>query len=227
MAFNRDNHYVPCLYLKRFSSSPGYIQTYRILVADSRVPVWKPIPIKGIAYRAHLYTRIASGVESDEIEKWLNEEFEAPADEVIGKATTGARLTRDDWRSLVRFLAAQDVRTPARLIETLRRFDNALPGILQDTLEKTVRQLEAAKKSGTRIGPVKATDSDYIPVRLTREIEPGQKFGQLKSEVVAGRGLWLYTIRYILKNTAEILHKQRWSILSPPMVYVGLRAMIR
>jgi hypothetical protein len=64
MAFQRDNHYVPCLYLKRFAASPGRVLTYRILVAHSRVPLWKSAAIKGIAYHAHLYTRIAAGTET-------------------------------------------------------------------------------------------------------------------------------------------------------------------
>src|SRR5881398_181795 len=35
MAFQRDNHYVSCLYLKRFAASPGRVWTYRTLVAHS------------------------------------------------------------------------------------------------------------------------------------------------------------------------------------------------
>lgn len=41
MAFRQDNHYVARLYLKRFSSEPGHVFTYRILVADRRVPLWE------------------------------------------------------------------------------------------------------------------------------------------------------------------------------------------
>jgi hypothetical protein len=70
-----------------------------------------------VAYYSHLYTRIAAGEESDEVEKWLDREFEGPAEESLHKATSEARLTPDDWRRLVCFLAAQDVRTPARFAE--------------------------------------------------------------------------------------------------------------
>ncbi len=64
MAFHHDNHYVPCLYLKRFESSPGRVSTYRILVPHSRVPLWKEAAIKGVAYHTHLYTRIVSGISN-------------------------------------------------------------------------------------------------------------------------------------------------------------------
>jgi Protein of unknown function (DUF4238) len=93
MAFQRDNHYVARLYLKRFAVSPGAVWTYRILVAHSRVPVWKEKAIKGVAYQRHLYTRMALGVESDEIQKWLNAEFETPAEDALRKATADMRLS--------------------------------------------------------------------------------------------------------------------------------------
>src|SRR5271168_1916025 len=115
MASQSENHYVPCLYLKRFGSSSGRVLTYRLLVDHSRVPLWKETSVRGIAYHAHLYTRIVSGTQTDEVEKWLNAEFETPAEEALKRATGGSRLSPTDWHNLVRFLAAQDVRTPARL----------------------------------------------------------------------------------------------------------------
>lgn len=216
MAFHRDNHYVPRLYLKRFAASPGRVLTYRILVAHSRVPLWQPSSIKGIAYHAHLYTRIASGVQTDEVEKWLNDEFETPAEEALMKATADMRLTQADWNNLVRFAAAQDVRTPARLAENLQRWHETLPTILEDTLHEAVRKLESARKSGEVITTTGVPNSEYIPFRLRKEIEPGQKFGKIKSEVVVGRGLWLYSIRHLLTQTEKVLHNNRWTILSPP-----------
>ena len=52
--------------------------------------------------------------------------------------------------------------------------------------------------------------------RLTTEIEPGQTIGKLKGETIAGRALWLFGIRHLLTQTANILHKHRWTILAPP-----------
>lgn len=148
MPFHRDNHYVARLYLKRFAATPGRVFTYRVLVSHSHVPLWKLNSIRGVAYHAHLYTRIASGVQTDEIEKWLDREFEAPAEEALRKATADMRLTRTDWHNLVRFLAAQDVRTPARLADNLQRWHETLPGILEDTLQNSIPKLELAKRSG-------------------------------------------------------------------------------
>jgi hypothetical protein len=216
MPLNSDNHYVPQLYLKRFTTSPGRILTYSILVAHSNVPEWRLKSIKGIAYRSHLYTRLLAGVETDEVEKWLNDEFETPAEEAIRKATSGMRLTQVDWRNLIRYLAAQDVRTPARLIENLQMWQKTLPGVIKDTLKESIRTLELAKKTGEVTQQTKTPHSEYIPMRVTSQIEPGQEFGQLKSEVIAGRGLWLFSIRHSLANTINALLNNRWSILTPP-----------
>ena len=44
------------------------------------------------------------------------------------------------------FLAAQDARTPARLLEDLRRWVSILPGLIEGT-EESVRKLELARES--------------------------------------------------------------------------------
>ena len=81
--FRRDNHFVPCVYLKHFCGPDGRISTYPLLVAHERVPLWKQRWPKSIGWRQHLYTRQVAGGESDEIETWLAAEFEAPAEEAI------------------------------------------------------------------------------------------------------------------------------------------------
>ncbi len=216
MPFHRENHYVPRLYLKRFARRDGRIATYRILVADHRVPEWKMSSTKGVAYHSHLYTRIAGGFETDEVELWLKREFEDPAEEAIKRATAGIRLAPTDWRNLVRFLAAQDVRTPVRLAENLKHGRENMPTILQDSLEKLVREYELAKRSGKPMMAPKAPYSEYIPLRVTSELEPGQAFGKVKAEVIAGRGFWLFSIRHLLTKTASVLHEHKWSLLKPP-----------
>lgn len=215
MALQRDNHYVPCLYLKRFAASNGRVAAYRILVADRRVPEWKWCSIKGVAYHTHLYTRMASGLETDEVEKWLKREFEDPAEEAIGKATSDLRLTPTDWKNLVRFLAAQDVRTPARLLEVLHRARRDMPLMLQQTLEDSVRKIEIAKQNGEPVASPNQSNSEYIPFRVIPEIDEGRNLGRIRAEVVVGRGLWLFTMRHLLCRL-DVLLSQAWSILTPP-----------
>jgi hypothetical protein len=216
MAFRRDNHYVPCLYLRRFASSNERVFTYRTLVSRPQVPLWKERSISGVGYHAHLYTRVAVGRETDEIEEWLGREFETPAADAIERATSGARLTSSDWRDLVRFVAAQDVRTPARLLENLQRWRADTPGLLTSTLQESVRKIEAAKKEGKPVALPEGNNSEYLPVHVTVEADPERRMAKLKGEIVVGRGLWLFSIRHLLTRTINVLHQHRWSILRPP-----------
>src|SRR5258708_37250081 len=101
MSFTAKSHYVTCSYLYRFSLD-GKVQVYRTLVRDERVKLWRVYSPAAIAYVRHLYTRVDTGVESDEVEKWFNREVEYPADRVIDSAVNGNRLTKSDWRVLVR-----------------------------------------------------------------------------------------------------------------------------
>jgi len=192
--FHRDNHFVPRLYLKSWESSTTQVWTYRVLVPHEKFPLWKPQSTKGIAYHAHLYTRIASGQESDEIERWLDKEFEAPAEEAIQKATSGSRMTAEDWTRLIRFVAAQDVRTPSRFLKHLKHWQESMPKLLEETLQETVRVLKAAKARGEKVtAPAMSVPyADHFPVRVTTEIEPDQDVGILKAETVIGRGTWLF-----------------------------------
>lgn len=214
--FHRDNHFVPRLYLKFWESSPKQVWTYQILVSNENVPHWKERFTRGVAYHAHLYTRIVAGEESDEIERWLDQEFETPAEEAIKKATSGARLTPDDWTNLVRFLAAQDVRTPSRLLENLQRWEETLPNLMESVLQKAVQKLKIAKETNQKIQATQSPMAEYFPLRVTTHIEEGQEEGHLRAETIAGRGTWLFSIRHLLINTAKVLHQHRWTILSPP-----------
>jgi hypothetical protein len=83
--FRSDNHYVPCVYLRHFATPSGTVFVYRTLVAHERVPLWREKSVKAVGYRAHLYTRIAAGRETDDVETWLDREFEAPAAEALQK----------------------------------------------------------------------------------------------------------------------------------------------
>jgi hypothetical protein len=91
--FHRDNHFVPCVYLKGWTGADGKVATYRILVPHTKFPVWRRYSPSALAYHSHLYTQNASGVEKDDFETWLDREFEKPAEEALKKARTGTRMS--------------------------------------------------------------------------------------------------------------------------------------
>ncbi|PSH02849.1 MAG: hypothetical protein CXZ00_15260 [Acidobacteria bacterium] len=214
MPFRRDNHYVPCLYLKRFAIN-GKLWTYPLFVAHKNVPFWRASSPSGIGYRTHLYSRMVAGVESDEFETWLNDEFEQPAEEAIRRATEDLPLTPRHWRALVRFFAAQDVRTPARLFERLQAWNKTVPAMLDEVLRQSVKKLEETRRSGVPLTHTKTPHSELLPIRVSTHIEPGAKFGTVRAETVVGRDYWLFGIKRYLTETLKVLLEHRWTILRP------------
>jgi hypothetical protein len=214
--FHRDNHYVPQAYLKNWGDASNRIWAYRLLVSHHNVPLWKHTSIKGIAYHAHLYTRVVADGMTDEVEHWLNSEFEEPATEAIQKVINDNQLTPKDWSSLIRFVAVQDVRTPARLVEMLQRWSRTLPELMDNTLRESVQKMEALKREGKPLDRGSYADAKYFPMKVTTELVPGKEHGILKAETVAGRGLFLFTLKHLLVNTVDALLAHKWTILRSP-----------
>jgi len=213
--FRKDNHYVSQAYLRRWESSPGKAFLYHILVSNENVPLWHEKSIKGIAYHQHLYTRHISGAQSDAIERWFSTEFESPAENSIERVINEDHLTPDDWHKLVQFLAMQDLRTPARLEEFLKRHpEESIQKTLGEILESLPEKLETMKQNGVVIPAVDRKNADF-PLKVTTEIKEEEEFGILKAETVVGRALWLRGIQHQLNNTARILHQHKWTIMRP------------
>jgi len=213
--FHRDNHYVSQGYLKRWESSHKKIWVYRTLVSHERVRSWDEHSLKGIAYYSHLYTQIISGEQTDQIERWLEKEFETPAEVSIIKAISDQRLNIDDWNSLVRFLAAQDVRTPARLIEHLQRANKDLPVIMKDILKNLESRIRNRTLQSEGESIEQHETKGLFPLGVSINSKEQEEFSEIRIETSPGRSTWLYSIRHLLKNTANILHQNKWTILLP------------
>ncbi|HEU4601380.1 MAG TPA: hypothetical protein VFS24_05405, partial [Steroidobacteraceae bacterium] len=89
----------------------------------------------------------------------------------------------------------------------------SFPGLLQSTLEESVRELAEAKRSGTMPVVKSHAHAEYFPARVTKEIQPGAETGVLKVETVLGRGLYLFALRRLLSETSQALQQHRWTIL--------------
>ncbi|HSW14612.1 MAG TPA: DUF4238 domain-containing protein [Solimonas sp.] len=155
-------------------------------------------------------------LESPEVERWLDAEFEHPAEQVIAKVARQERLTSDDWYRLVRFLAAQDVRTPTRLMEAIRRWQRELPGMLDGVMREAVAKLEAAHRDGRQLEIEPRNDNEGFGGKLTTSIAPGADTGTMRYEVVVGRNLWLSNFKHLLTRTVQRLHRHHWTILRAP-----------
>ncbi|OVE81902.1 hypothetical protein BVY04_02120 [bacterium M21] len=161
----KDNHYVPCVYLKGWLQDDRFFE-YKLLVSHDSVPRWKSVNPKGTAYREHLYTRFTGAEESDEFEHWLNHEFEAPAEKALRRAVSGKRLRSREWRKLIRFFAAQIVRTPAEYVRSQARWDEELHTWFEEFVEGIPERLENAKNHGDIGKPFPQDDSDSFECML-------------------------------------------------------------
>ena len=208
------NHYVPQLYLKQWAVDKT-ILTYRLLVSHERVPMWTRKPLSGIAYHLHLYTYVGAEGATDEFEQWLEREFETPAASPIQKAINRQQMSTGDWTALIRFAAAQDVRTPARLIDFLRRQGEGMQELMDRTVAESVAKLERGEVTLQSTQAHSALSSSQGPFKVvTTPRENGT--GQLEVRTVVGRRLWLSLFPHILTKTIAPLLKHQWTILRAP-----------
>ncbi len=210
----KDNHYVPQLYLKQWATK-GKIQTYRLLVPHANFPLWKEHSLRSIAFHQHLYTYLVGQEETDEFERWLGQEFEHPAEEAIRRAVNDERMTAGNWKALIRFTVAQDVRTPANLMDFLARQQDTLPALMNETLEHSVRDLEEAVRTGTRLPTPEPNSSGAFPVKVFTEKNPDGD-GTIRTEMVIGRKLWVWSLRHLLTETIKKVPETRWTIVRAP-----------
>lgn len=210
----KDNHYVPKVYLKQWAKS-GKISAYRLLVPSDNVPHWKAHSLKGVAYHQHLYTYLAGREETDEFERWLDTEFENPAEEAIHRIVKEEQMSSDHWERLVRFAVALDVRTPASLRRFLRVQHENLATTMTETLMKSVQKLEEAVRRSEQI-PIsqeKNDDRSMFKVIIGKSADGG---GQIRSETIVGRRLWIWQMKHILKTTIQEIPLKKWTILHAP-----------
>lgn len=208
------NHYVPEVYLKGWADAAGTIDCYSLLVPADKAPLWKRRPLAAVGYRNHLYTQVIAGQDADDIERWFDREFEAPAADALAAARAGKRPTRRQRRHLVRFLAAQDLRTPQRLVAALQRFEKDIPPILDQVLHGTLDKLRAAKAAGVKLkaNPTNERARAFpVKVSVLPSDRPGYKL--LKAEVTSGRQLWHWSLQHALTSTLNILHTHRWTVV--------------
>lgn len=210
----KDNHYVPKLYLKQWAHK-GHILTYRLLVPNEKYPLWKRQSLKGIAFHQHLYTYLAGQEETDEFERWLDSEFESPAEEAIRRIIQEDRMSPEHWRKLVRFAVALDVRTPARLKDFIRRQNETLQKLMEETMHRSINNLEEMIRRNDPLPTPSEEDDVPPPIKVSIE-KLADGSGHIKAETIIGRRLWIWQMRHLLTKTLRKLPIQKWTILHAP-----------
>lgn len=214
-SFKKDNHYVPQAYLRQWMID-GKVLAYRVIVPHEKSAIWKPLSTKSLAMLPHLYTYFSGAEDSDEIERWLDRDFEGPGLASIAKVVSESRLTREDWNNLFRFAVAQSVRTPAQMQSFIKRQNETLEALLSESIEWSMAQIEAASAVGAQPEPPPVVDPySKLPLKLQRVKNEDGEDG-IKAQVLNGRKFWIWQIEHVLKSTINRLPNHRWTILHAP-----------
>ena len=131
--------------LKQWAASAGKVWQYRLLVSSATVSVWELKPCKGVGFRNDLYTSERDGLPSDEFERWLEAEFERPAQVALARVLSGQPLAPQHWRHLGRFAICQQLRTPQNLFENLERWRPQFSEMGEDILKTSVGKMEVCR----------------------------------------------------------------------------------
>ncbi len=212
------NHYVARGAFKPWSEDETTVYVYSLLVPTSKNPEWKRRAISGVAWERDLYTTLAEGQEVDDFERWIKTEYEDPGLEAVNKLMQGVQLGTANWQQILRYVAAQAVRTPRNYIEANRRWETTLPAIMQTSLQESVAQLERARTDGVALTLRKKSNlfTDSIRVHFERPTHPSSDRAVVRAEITTGRSFWIKSIRQLLTGTAaKTLCAHRWSVVEP------------
>jgi hypothetical protein len=215
ITFRSNNHFVPRLYLKRFSADGSKVWERRLLVPHESYPHWSPVALRKLTARKHLYTQSTSESVNDDLERWFDAEFEAPAEESIRLAVESGRMGRADWKALIRFLALQDLRTPAHYLKSMKHWSEQLPSLLGDF----DRRLAEAAPGGISLDDLHKIEVGYAEMGIPLRIEPigTAQEGKITLTIHAsiGRKTWLSDIKHALSDSAPLrqLMGHHWTIL--------------
>lgn len=209
---SRDNHYLSQMYLDAWKNNDNKVEVYELLVPNSKVPKWKPKSTKSIGSLDSIFVRLNNGTETDDIEKWFNEKYETPAKEALNHAINGERITVDEWHKLIDFVACHIVRSPAYIIKILDTAQDKCTSIFQDKCEYISNMPESEMLDIVK-NQKEIKDDELFPIKITDISNESDKRSILKVETIFGKQFYLWIMKYLLQNTANILHNHKWGII--------------
>lgn len=216
MGTTHDNHYVPRQYLKRWENQAKKVWTYRTLVSNSHVPLWRDYPVKAIAFQQDLYTVRVNGREDDSLEHWLDKNVEAPAKDVLDKVAHDRKLSQREWEILLRYVAAQDLRTPGKIKSLLHIWRKDIPQQAHETLAECAEFLQN-KPELVKALPKHTVlrGQQGLPMNVKKAINKPKEVLSVEVEIDMGKELYMYALKRGLTHTYKVLLNHHWVILHP------------
>lgn len=206
------NHYIPRFYLKNWSLDGKTIQTYSILVSNSKVPYWTQQSIKNSAVWNDFYTRMEGDKEIDDFEHWFDREFERPVKPVFDKLLKGQKISNDESIALSHFVFSQYIRTPAAYLRLTEQNVKIFPKILEEIGAKINREAEKIRRGYPAFqfqGPVRES---FFPMKVT--VNKEQSLVEIKA--IMGRGSYLDNLKHLLSSTLKVAEYHDWQVLHAP-----------
>ena len=212
----RNNHYLAQMYLAAWINEKNKVKVYNLLVPNENFPIWKDESLRSVGSFDSIFVRFDGSKEIDDIEDWFNEKYETPSKEALSHAISGDRVTIEEWHYLIDFLACHIVRSPVFLIKTLDFgkefqdiFDKEVKKISEmsnDELKKSIKEHKEKNKE---------ENNDYLfPFKMTKLDEIENDKVVYNCEVMVGKQFYLWNIKNLLENTAAVLHKHKWGIIT-------------
>lgn len=210
----RDNHYVPQMYLKQWSTNGHSILTYRLLVHHEKESLWKRTSIKSTACWPDLYTQ-HDQEKLDEVERYFCR-VEAKAAPILKKVSLGKNLSANEMTTLVEFLIIQKARTPV----AVKEHESFLDRLFVEVAEESVRKAQQSIQNGQRhsISREKLAE-EALPFPLQPvNIDINSEKREVRVEALRGRISFLAGIPSLISGqVATWLKKQNWVILTMPI----------
>lgn len=210
----RNNHYNSQMYLKEWECEKNKAMVYELLVSNEKVPLWRKVSIENLCSIDSLFVRLKNKEETDDIEQWFNEKYETPAMKPLNKARRGEKLTHDDIDKIVDFIACEIVRAPAFIERILKIGKSEGKKILESELTN-IKKMKKEYISRNYSKNKKEYNNEMFPTKITmfNNNTKGEKIS-LKAETIIGKQFYLWIMKWLLENTAEVLHKHKWRIIT-------------
>lgn len=194
---SRDNHFVAQMYLEAWKNSNNKVWTYDLLVPNENCDLWSEKSTKLIASLQNFYINLKEKEEVDEMEKYLNEEFETPASILLKKAIRGGILSISDWRAIINYIGCQIVRTSAFVSKMLKTAKEDMESIFQQTVTELAEEL-----NNISVGKFKSyssnkeydNDNKMFPLKIVDTGIENNGKALIKIETIIGKSYYLYII---------------------------------
>lgn len=213
---SRNNHFVAQMYLDAWKNENNKVWTYDLLVPNEKCNIWNERSTKSIASQQDFYIRLNEDTEVDDIEQYLNNQFETPASIPMKKAVNGEELLQEEWEKIISYIGCQIVRTPAFVSKMLEiskmnivnTFKQAIQNIEEELNSKSIEIIiQDSKKEKNN------SKNDLFPLKI---VDTGLEHGDkkiMKIETITGKSYYLCMLMHLLTETIKVLHNHEWKII--------------